>query len=153
MILAFTIDGPPVPKARARTVAFRVGGKIRSRSFTPEKTAAYEKRAGLLALNAVNRSRGWRKDWGAYALTVRVYREARRGDLDNFVKAIGDACNGVAYTDDAAVVRLAAEMHEDRARPRVEVEIAMLGEETAEQAARKATRERAQSKRIGRQAP
>jgi hypothetical protein len=40
MILTFTIDGPPVPKARARTVAFRVGGKIRSRSFTPEKTAA-----------------------------------------------------------------------------------------------------------------
>lgn len=143
MILTFTIDGPPVPKARARTVAFRVGSKIRSRSFTPEKTAAYEKRAGLLALNAVNCCRAWRKDWGAYALTVRVFRESRRGDLDNYVKAIGDACNGVAYADDAAVVRLAAEMHEDRERPRVEVEIAMLGEETAEQAARRATRERA----------
>lgn len=147
MILTFTVDGPPVPKARARTVAFRVGGKIRSRSFTPEKTAAYEKRAGLLALNAVNRCVAWRKDWGAYALTVRVFRESRRGDLDNYVKAIGDACNGVAYTDDAAVVRLAAEMHEDREHPRVEVEIAMLGDETAEQASRRATRERARRKR------
>ncbi len=35
MILRFVVNGPPVPKARARTVQTKTG---RSRSFTPETT-------------------------------------------------------------------------------------------------------------------
>ena len=60
---------------------------------------------------------------GELALYVNVYRQQRRGDLDNFAKVLGDALNGVAYHDDSQVVELHMWRHDDRDNPRVEVEV------------------------------
>lgn len=60
---------------------------------------------------------------GDVAMYVHVYRAQRRGDLDNFAKVLGDALNGVMYHDDSQVVELHMWRHDDKAQPRVEVEV------------------------------
>lgn len=60
---------------------------------------------------------------GPVALTVRWFRAAKRGDLDNRLKILGDALQGAAYLNDNQVVELHAYRHEDPTNPRVEVEV------------------------------
>lgn len=73
------------------------------------------------------RQQGMQPMGGALALYVNVYRAAKRGDLDNYAKVLGDALNGVAYHDDSQVVELHMWRHDDRKNPRVEVEIRRMG--------------------------
>jgi crossover junction endodeoxyribonuclease RusA len=63
---------------------------------------------------------------GRIAVTVKVYRPANRGDLDNSLKAILDALNQCAYRDDSQIDELHAYKYLDRANPRVEVEVREL---------------------------
>lgn len=63
---------------------------------------------------------------GRITVTVRVYRPANRGDLDNSLKAILDALNERAYQDDSQIDELHAYKYLDRANPRVEVEVREL---------------------------
>lgn len=114
MIVRFTVPGAPVPKARARVV--------NGHAFTPARTRAYEKHVQDCAREALSRV-AWKLDAPAYALRVVVHRAAKRGDLDNFIKACSDALNGLAWVDDARVTELSGRMAVDRANPRVEVEI------------------------------
>lgn len=60
---------------------------------------------------------------GDVAVTVRVFRAQRSGDLDNRLKVLLDALRGVAYGDDKQVIEIHAFRFEDKANPRVEVEI------------------------------
>ncbi len=69
------------------------------------------------------RQQGMQPMGGALALYVNVYRSAKRGDLDNYAKVLGDALNGVAYHDDSQVVELHMWRHDDKNNPRVEVEL------------------------------
>lgn len=57
------------------------------------------------------------------AVTMRWFRAAKRGDLDNRLKILLDALQGVAYANDQQVVELHAYRAEDPKRPRVEVEV------------------------------
>jgi crossover junction endodeoxyribonuclease RusA len=57
------------------------------------------------------------------AVHLHVYRKQRRGDLDNFVKATLDALIGIAYQDDDQVTELHVYRHDDKANPRVEVDV------------------------------
>lgn len=66
---------------------------------------------------------GLRPCAGNVALTVRVYRPAKRGDLDNVFKAVLDALIGHAYEDDGQVTEIHAFRHDDRNAPRIEVEV------------------------------
>jgi Holliday junction resolvase RusA-like endonuclease len=66
---------------------------------------------------------------GPVALIAHLYRPQRSGDLDNRLKVLGDALNGVAWSDDSQVVEIHAYRHDDKARPRVEVEVRALGVE------------------------
>jgi len=63
---------------------------------------------------------------GPVAVRVRVYRPRRAGDLDNTLKAVLDSLTGVAWRDDSQVCRIEADRHEDKARPRVEIEVLAL---------------------------
>lgn len=56
------------------------------------------------------------------ALTVRVYRPKRRGDVDGGLKLVLDALQGILYADDAQVVELHVYRYDDKHNPRVEVE-------------------------------
>lgn len=98
-------------------------------SFTPAKTKAYERHVAVIAGAARSYLRQWpHLDAKArFGLSVRVYRSAERGDLDNFIKAISDACNGVAWVDDSQVRRIEGAVDAcDKGRERVEVEVWIL---------------------------
>ena len=60
---------------------------------------------------------------GPVAVFLDVYRPRKRGDLDNLLKAVLDALNGVAYGDDEQVVRIEANRYDDKRAPRVEVHV------------------------------
>lgn len=62
----------------------------------------------------------------AVAVTLRVYRPAKRGDLDNSIKVLLDALKGHAYLDDKQVKRIVAEQYDSKEWPRVEVQVAPL---------------------------
>lgn len=63
---------------------------------------------------------------GDVRLSVRVYRPRRAGDLDNTLKILIDSLRGYAYEDDGQIAEIHAVRDEDKARPRVEVEITPL---------------------------
>lgn len=120
-MLRFTVEGQPVPKARARSGK---GG----RHYTPERTRAYERAIGLAALQARQRVDGvWPRD-RLYSVLVDVTPKDRRSfDGSNVLKSVEDAMNGIVYDDDRQVkdtrCRVSAP---DAARPRVEITVEVL---------------------------
>jgi Holliday junction resolvase RusA-like endonuclease len=115
----FTVPGKPVGKGRPRIG--RVGAH--ARMFTPEKTVSYEGLVGWTAAQAMaGRSlllgpvgvamhigldvpASWSKVKQAKALIGQIH-PATKPDMDNVVKAIFDALNGVVWKDDVQVVSL-----------------------------------------------
>jgi Holliday junction resolvase RusA-like endonuclease len=99
------------------------GGVIRS--FTPQKTVAFE---SLVAMKAEAAMAGAALFDGPVSLTLMVVLPVAeswsgkkkaaalageilpcsRPDLDNYIKAIADGCNGITYRDDSQVVWLMA---------------------------------------------
>ena len=119
MSITFKIPGKAQPKQRARVTK---GGH----AYTPAKTMNAEAFIKSLALAAMD---GEAPLEGPLRLSVSIYRAipssfskkkreaARRGylypttrpDLDNQVKLIKDALNGICFQDDAQVVTLIAQ--------------------------------------------
>jgi len=60
-------------------------------------------------------------------VSVKVYRPQRSGDLDNRLKILLDALQGVVFASDKQVSEIHAYRFEDKNRPRVEVEIEASG--------------------------
>lgn len=122
MKLSFIIDGPPVPKARARK------GR-NGRFFTPERTRRYERHVASCARAALWTS-GFRSMWpmeGKYMLRARLYMpDARRRDSDNVAKSLSDAMIGVLFADDHRVGFSVDPWEVDRENPRAEVEVEVL---------------------------
>jgi len=118
MIINFTIPGPPVGKARARTVTNH--GK--THSFTPDRTVLYENLVKLCFQE--KRPNGWQPHEGPVELHVSAYfqipkstskkdrermltgeiRPTKKPDGSNIEKVIEDALNGIAYIDDSQIV-------------------------------------------------
>ena len=129
MRIAFIVPGPPVPCARARVVS-RPGRK--TRAVTPSKTRAYKVHVAWYARVAVATLRQpatgspppsiWPLDATSYGVRLMVYREADRGDADNFYKGVVDACHGILWSNDMRITHALVEMFIDRKNPRVEVE-------------------------------
>lgn len=88
------------------------------RTLLSSEGRAYKTRAALAA-----KSQGARPLSGPVAVSLEVYRPRRIGDLDNVLKAVLDALRGVAYHDDRQVVAISAVRADDKANPRVEVEV------------------------------
>ena len=121
--IEFFVPGAPIGKERPRA-ARRGAGVV---MFTPEKTAGYEALVAAAASNAMRAEAGplftgpleavlemripipasWSKAHKAAALAG-TELPTSKPDIDNVVKAILDACNGVVFLDDAQVVMLAA---------------------------------------------
>lgn len=66
-------------------------------------------------------------------LNIIAYRPRKSGDIDNFLKCLLDALEGVAYRDDKQVVSLTVIRKDDKNNPRVEVEILPIGNEDKEE--------------------
>lgn len=120
MAISFFVPGKPVPKARAR--AYSRNGQ--TRMYTPKTTADYETLVQSICRESFARPlegplcvslyigvpipSSWSKKRRDDAITGLI-RPTSRPDIDNYVKAIFDGMNGVAFVDDAQVVRLECE--------------------------------------------
>lgn len=112
--LEIKIEGDPVPKARARIVRY-------GHAYTPRKTANWEKIVRLTAISAMNGRQMLTgpvqaKFWFYLPMPRNIPKKRRptalphhRPDLDNLVKSVKDALNGVAYHDDGQIVKLSAQ--------------------------------------------
>lgn len=125
MIVTFYVDGEARGKQRPRTV--RKDGVLRT--YTPKETKDYEQ---LVKSAYLREAKGAFFD-GPVCVTISVFVEppksaskakknemllfpekvwpTKRPDLDNVAKAICDALNNTAYTDDAQIVRLCVFRH------------------------------------------
>lgn len=116
--IEFWVPGTPQGKGRAR--ATRQG-----RVYTPHKTVVYEKLAADCARQAMGSRRplegplrveiqvvhatpaSWSKKRTEAVLAAHAWHTGKP-DLDNVVKAIADAGNGILWKDDSQIVWLVA---------------------------------------------
>lgn len=95
----------------------------RGRMVKSEAAREYQQNAKLSLLAGWRQSE-WQKAFaGPVRVEIDVYRPTKRGDLDNSIKVLLDALKGVAFVDDDQVVELTAARHDDKANPRVEVNV------------------------------
>lgn len=106
------VHGRPVPKGRPRFDP-RSG-----RAYTPKETAAWER---TIKRTATLVSGGKRIDGEVSVDVLIVHPDRRHGDVDNYVKAVLDACQGVLFGDDKCVCAITARRKYDNEHPRVEV--------------------------------
>lgn len=116
--IRFTIPGTPKGKGRPRFA--RVGKYVRT--YTPEETANYENLVKLMYQEAARGKRFADDDMldmrviAYFEIPVSTSKKRRKlmlehkerptvkPDLDNIIKVVKDALNGVAYKDDKFVV-------------------------------------------------
>ncbi len=121
--MRFVIPGPPIPKARARTVRLKNGGVA---SYTPDSTAAYARKVAMCA-----RTAGVRRIEGGVYVGIYFYLPDRRvRDLDNLQKSIWDALQGIAYENDNQIEESQSKKLWDPAHPRAVVTIEALPDQT-----------------------
>ena len=94
---------------------------FRNRTVVSAEAKTYKTTVGWIARAAIDEPLQ-----GDLCVTLRVYRKAKRGDLDNYNKVLLDSLSGIAYTDDSQVTELHAYRYDDKTNPRVEVEITPL---------------------------
>lgn len=121
--VSLRVDTVPVAKGRPRFAYF--GGH--THTFTPKKTAAYE---ALIADQYMKMSNYYKFGLDAplivslsfglpipkstpksrvEAMNDGLIRHMKKPDVDNLIKAILDALNGIAWEDDSQIVRVCAE--------------------------------------------
>lgn len=136
-VARFFVPGEPVAKGRPR--ASTIGGK--ARLYTPAKTQNYENLVRIACANIIDVPlpgpcavsvtavlpipQSWSKKRAQAALGG-TERPTKRPDLDNYLKAILDGMNGVAFSDDSQVVEIGARKQYG-ARPGVWVELRQIG--------------------------
>lgn len=119
-LLAFTVPGDPIPKARARVV--------RGHAFTPKRTEAYELRVRKAASDAIKHIAkagiAWPTD-ARYEVSIVAHRRtAHAFDVDNLAKSVCDGVQGVVFANDSQVDHLTiARAAVDRSSPRLVVTV------------------------------
>lgn len=103
---------------------------FRGRPVKSEKARHYQNAVRMRWLTSRPRGAPARALAGPVSVEVHAYRPRRRGDLDNALKVLLDALKGIAYVDDSQVVELHARRYDDKANPRVEIEIQPAGNST-----------------------
>lgn len=93
------------------------------RNFRGRMVVSDEARAYKTAVGWIANSAGADMLTGDVCVMLDVYRGAKRGDLDNKIKVILDALQGVSYINDSQIVEIHARRFDDKGNPRVEVEI------------------------------
>jgi Holliday junction resolvase RusA-like endonuclease len=111
------LDGAPVPKARARFGRGHAYTPATTRGFTHDlgwsaraAMAGRKPLTGAVTITALFElpiPSAWPKARHAAAITGDI-RPAVKPDLDNFLKAVLDAINGIVIIDDSQIVEIAA---------------------------------------------
>jgi|SRR5215471_16832400 len=119
-LLALSVPGTPVPKARPRLA------RAHGRHYTPRPTVQAEDKIRVAARNAWM-GRHTRPVKDPVALEVVFWLpNKRRVDLDNLVKLVTDAMNGEIYADDSQIWSLEARKAFSAVDPRTEITIHRL---------------------------
>lgn len=113
MTYAVELPYPPSTNVLHRAVVI----KGRGRTLESKELRVYKARVSLMLLR-------YKPLDGPVAVTLRVYRPRKAGDLDNRAKAVLDAVKGRLFVDDSQVVELHMYRYDDKANPRVEVTVA-----------------------------
>lgn len=150
--VTFTVHGEPIPCGRPRGQLITPKHRKPFIHWHPdEESDKYE--AHIRRVATLNRPHGWRIDWGAYSLSVRVYQREQRGDGDNFLKAVADGCGGklrkgateeqralnpwaeppALWVSDRRVRSWSIKIIDEQDNPRLEVLASMVGELDIEQ--------------------
>lgn len=126
-MITFTVFGNPVPKARARTVRLKNG---MTTTFTPKKTENWE---DMIRLQILEHKPDKLIDQAIAIKAIFVLQRPKsipkkrhypetKPDLDNLLKSLTDAMEGIIYTNDSRIVQKdVAKIYGDP--PRVEVEV------------------------------
>ena len=122
--VTFQVPGKPQGKARAKTVRNKSTGNIHS--YTPEKDMLYE---NYIKAQFQNRANGFYLESGKPVMLRIIARflppksvskkrqldmlegrelPLKKPDIDNIVKVVADALNGVAYHDDTQIAMVIA---------------------------------------------
>jgi Holliday junction resolvase RusA-like endonuclease len=112
-MIRLTLDTPPSANRYWRNVN---GHMVRSR-----EASDYKDYVALLC-----RTAGMEPLDGDVRINLAIYRPARRGDLDNYLKVAIDSLIGYAYLDDSQIAEIHATRHEDKLCPRIEIEVTSL---------------------------
>lgn len=121
-IVELRLDGEPVPKGRPRVGR---NGNV----YTPDATAAAELAIGWRVRERYTGLAPTALPVGlAVAFRSRGSRGKRRGraDLDNLVKLVKDALNGIAWVDDSQVEELHATLARDSPDPGTDIRVYLL---------------------------
>jgi Holliday junction resolvase RusA-like endonuclease len=114
------ILGRPVSTTNSRRIV-RAGRNGRQFTIKSAAYAAWEERAISQLAEQRLRSRA-APFYGGVAVTLTIYKAARVGDLDNFIKGTLDALQKAGwFADDKCVKRVTAIDDLDRASPRIEI--------------------------------
>jgi len=112
----FKVTGKPVSKSNS----YRIGNK---RMYKTKACVAWEKKVSEEALTAMRKAEAVMAD-GPVEMEVKVvFPDNRRRDLDNVLKSILDAMNGIVYKDDCQVQKLILSKTVEAGYPRVELHI------------------------------
>lgn len=122
-MIDIVFHGTPIGKSRPRFGRTKTGGVV---TYTPQKTRDYERALKSFAQVAMI---GKTMLEGPVKVTITAYFSHKtktgwhtsRPDLDNIIKAVLDALNGIVFDDDAAVCELVASKKYDNDE-RVEVQ-------------------------------
>lgn len=121
-MIRFVVPGECVGKARPRVYRTKTG---RTQAITPQKTVSYENLVKWVLTNTEN----FKPLVGEIEAHITVYmlmaksmskkdrrlveegkkNPTKKPDIDNLAKSILDACNGIAYKDDAYVTKATIE--------------------------------------------
>jgi len=122
--ITFAVPGNPKPKERPRFV--------KGYAYTAKGTRDYEKTVQVSAMKALTK---WRREndgrhWtgiGRFSLNCFLFFDDKRNrDIDNCVKAISDALNGMLYDDDNQIDELYAYRDHDKREPRAVITVRRL---------------------------
>lgn len=112
--MTFTLPYPPSANNYWRAINVRGQRRV----VVSAEARAYKTKVAMLLL-----SKRLQPFVNAVRVTVRIYRPARRGDLDNTLKVLLDSLRGFAFRDDSQVIEIHARRLNDAKNPRAEVEV------------------------------
>lgn len=108
MEIKIAVEVEPMPAPRPRLT--------RSKIFMPAVYQQYKQLLGVEGLKAMHGLSPTTKELSANLIFRRNFKtDSRRfGDLDNLIKGVLDALNGIVYADDALVTKIQAEKTQDK---------------------------------------
>lgn len=136
MTLRLELAYPPSLNRLWRTLLVGVCAHCRAHAHaTLRPSREYEDYATQLKLSLLEQQIKPIEGEPLLAITAHFYRPRRAGDLDNLMKGMLDVMGkGRVYDDDSQIAELHAYRHDDKHRPRVELEVTELAAEHPQQA-------------------